>query len=274
MQRSVARSCSNGFAVLSLCLCGSSQTIAAQTFFFGRDQSAVSLATMPIAVAASDSWEAAAGLLGPLHLIDFESPYASGSHQSLLLAPGVTLTATVTNSEFGPFAQASFTIASNATGYATPLTFNTTLGGSYYAGLNSCSTNNAICTSSLARAFFTFTFDRPIQAFGLYITGRGQGNRRSAITFNDPAPQTTPLTGGGVYTGQFGGFTDGGAAISSVTIEQDNSSYNNLVDSYVLDDVRWVYLTPEPSPRSLVLMCTVPIVVLLRMRRKSHNPPR
>lgn len=243
-----------GFAV-SLSLCSISPTIAMPILFGASDMNASSLATMPNSLAASNAWDLAAGGLGTIQLIDFESPYPTGPQTSVLLAPGVTLSANV----------GTFTI-SNAPPSFFVNAFNTTSGGSYYAGLKTC-----LGIGCFNLATYTFSFTDPIVAFGLYVTGRGQHpNRPQEFFFNDPSLISGLLPFTDDVTGYFFGFTDAGVAISSVSLVVGGSSFPNLADSFAFDDVRFVTV-PEPGSLSLILIGFVPMAAYLFLRRKSRR---
>ena len=245
-----------GIGIL-LCMGFLHQTIATPVPFTASDVGALSLAGMPNSVAKSNAWESAAGALGTIDLVDFEhlSFYPPSRQTSLVIAPGVTLSSS----------NDVFTISS-ATSPQFVHAFNTTPGGGFYAGLGDFFPH----FPSLP-AIYTFTFDSPIQAFGLYITGRGQFSFPStppALSFEDSLPQTILLPFVNGVTGQFVGFTDEGRCISSVSIMPGDSSFPNLADSFAFDDVRWVRCVPEPTSLSLTLMATVFIATRRAFRQK------
>ena len=92
----------------------------------------------------------------------------------------------------------------------------------------------------------TFTFTKPIDAFGMYVTGlQTDLVAQETLTYDDGSTQTinTPTaTGGG---GAFIGFTDFGKNIVSI-------SYNATTDIVALDDVLFEQTIPEPA--SLVIL--------------------
>jgi hypothetical protein len=245
-----------GYAAF-LILCGMGRASAGPIGFVAGDADATSLATMPNSVAASTAWQAAAGALGAVHLIDFESPYPSDPQSSLLLAPGVTLSIDMQFTE-------SFTVSSSM-GPLPPGAFITTPGGSFYAGLTSFIQSGP--------TILTFHFTAPIQAFGLYVTGRGQPplfSPTADLSFNDPQPQTISLPNTD-FTGQFISFTDAGATIYSVTVTLPGSSFPNVADTFAFDDVRWVLAVPEPGGLPLMLTAIIPTATLLLSRRRSRS---
>jgi hypothetical protein len=215
---------------------------ASPTNFVAGDTNALSLATMPNSQAACSLWNSAALALGPVHVIDFEtpnatgSPYPTGFQTSLLLAPGVTLSSIAPN---------KFTISSATLSQGIQV-FNTTPGGQSYAGLG------ALFNSPVS--VYTFQFNNPIQAFGLYITGRGQLSPLAGVlSYTDSNTgisnqiQLPNPAANFQLSAQFGGFTDTNAAIYSVTITLGPSSLGNPADSFAFDDVRFTYFCP-PEP--------------------------
>ena len=253
----------SGIAVL-LGLSGLFEASATPVAFVGSDVGAHSLATMPNSEAACNAWNIAAGALGTVGLVDFEAPasYPSGPVSSLLIAPGVTMSV-----DFGIFTISN--LMPSAPGYE----FNTTVGGSFYAALDSTSVLPPI---PLHYPVYTFTFNVPVQAFGLYVTGRGQYNINYSLfesplmSFNDGTQETIPLSQPffSGASGQFVGFTDAGAAISSVTVTPGFSSYPNLSDTFGFDDIRSVP-TPEPGSLGLMLAGLAPLAARRVRQRKA-----
>ncbi|MEO7318944.1 MAG: PEP-CTERM sorting domain-containing protein [Chthoniobacteraceae bacterium] len=231
------------------------QAVATPIAFTASDVGALSLAGMPNSVAESNAWNGTAGALGTIGLVDFEQqPYPPSQQTSLVIAPGVTLSSSMS----------VFTI-SNSTSNQFVYAFNTTPSGGFYAGLR------AVSQFPFELPVYTFTFDFPIQAFGLYITGRGQGGGLAPfppdLTFEDPAFERILLPFSNGVAGQFVGFTDEGACISSVSITPGSSSFPNLADSFAFDDVRWVRCVPEASASSLLVMATA----FMATRRAFHR---
>jgi hypothetical protein len=83
----------------------------------------------------------------------------------------------------------------------------------------------------------TFTFSKPIDALGLYVTGLQTdivpGQKLTFFDGSQRTINTPPATGGG---GAFIGFTDLGASITSVSY---NSASSTITDIVALDDVRF-----------------------------------
>jgi hypothetical protein len=194
----------------------------------------------PNSDATAASFDAAAGGLGPVSLIDFESSTV-GPFNNYVVAPGITINGT--------------DIFSNPqevrnTPYGTPdglFGYNTTVAGSQFV--------------EMVAGNLTFSFSTPIQSFGAYISGLQLGFNE--ITFFDGSNQTIPLplpsaTNGGVA---FVGFTDAGQQISAVTI----SALGDLIG---VDDVR-TGLVPEPSTSVLALIALAGLVAVGRRRKRS-----
>ncbi|MGD0745209.1 MAG: PEP-CTERM sorting domain-containing protein [Verrucomicrobiota bacterium] len=186
--------------------------------FNGIDPGANSTDPRPNSITAASDFDTAAGVLGPVNIIDFEAAPVGFFFSSLLIAPGVTLDTTseqyISNTSIAP---------DRLFGY------NTTVGGSNFLQMA-----NTI----------TFTFGTPIQAFGFYISGV-QANGET-ITFSDGSSQTVniPNPGSGV---QFLGFTDANQQISSVIVYAAS-------DAVGIDDVRFVDSVPEPTSSVLVVL--------------------
>lgn len=244
----------SGFAVL-VSLCSISQAIAAPMFFSANDLGSGFTSPFPgmfNSIAESNNWNSSANALGGYQTIDFETssplpPYSTSPQSSLLLAPGVTLSTSLAP---GQFDVGTFTITTD--NWFGTMTLNTTPGGSHYAALTSCSFGGLNCFTP---SVYTFSFANPIEAFGLYITGRGQpfSSGPQELWFNDGQSWLQPLPYTPGVTGQFVGFTDAGAAISSVSILIGGSSFPIVPDSFAFDDVRWVSVS-EPATLALLAL--------------------
>jgi len=189
----------------------------------------------PNSTAAAASFDAAAALLGTVSIINFESAPV-GSFNSLVVAPGVTLTGSNvggTNQSINNTFDANFP---SLDGY------NTTSGGSQFAEMNGGS--------------LVFTFTTPIQFFGAYLSGV-QNFVQDTYTFSDGSAQTidVPETGTSSSVGElvFVGFTDSGKFITSVTINAGTNGF----DALGVDDVRYQSgASAAPEPGSMALMLT------------------
>ena len=201
--------------------------------FTGIDPGAGPGDPRPNADAAAASFDAAAGLLGTSNLIDFES-MAFGIYTDFSPVPGVNVAMTNQTTSFNTIS-ADFDAANG---------YNTTPGGEKFLLLFPEDT-------TLANKA-TFSFDAPIQAFGAYFTGIGSQPGSLTVRFNDGSDQSLPITGdpsGGV---RFFGFTDAGASITQITL--DNEPVNGVLNDAVgVDDIRFVNAAAVPEPSSLVL---------------------
>lgn len=107
----------------------------------------------------------------------------------------------------------------------------------------------------------TFTFASPVEFFGAYLTGLQSYYAQDTVTFSDGSTQTVDAvetgTSSSIGAVNFVGFTDFGAAISSVTITSNTGGAGT--DYIGVDDV--MYQTggsstaaPEPASLALVLI--------------------
>jgi hypothetical protein len=193
--------------------------------FSGGDAGANSTDPRPNSNATAATFDAAAGALGATSLINFESA-PLGTYNSLVIAPGVTLTGTdfTGNSSGQSIRNSPFGNPDSLFGY------NTTAGGANFAFING--------------GFLTFSFANPIVAFGAYLSGVQLNGE--TITFNDGTSQSVsiPNFGSGV---EFVGFTDAGKQISSVKVDTTSAS-SPLGDFVGLDDLRFVPSVSVPGP--------------------------
>lgn len=191
--------------------------------FSAGDPGASSTDPRPNADAAALAFTTAAGALGSVGPITFESS-PTGAFANLPAAPGVSINGSDINGNNQTILDSPHpAIPEPLFGY------NSTAGGNHFV--------------SLFGGDLVFTFAKPIQAFGAYLTGVQFGGQ--SITFDDGTSQTVPIPNvpaGGVL---FVGFTDAGRAITSLTI-------NAAGDTIGVDDVR-IVLAETPEPASLAL---------------------
>jgi hypothetical protein len=128
------------------------------------------------------------------------------------------------------------------------LGFNTTDGGRDFL--------RVVPAFNVPEATVTFTFATPIDAFGAYITGTEPGVVGTAsLTFDDGSAQAIDLVKQSAAGVQFVGFTDFGAAISSVTFHAigpfPQVAPGN--DVWGIDDVQYsIAAVPEPGVLALM----------------------
>jgi len=212
-----------------LCIVGSALTLlladpsanATLSTFSGSDPG-TGPTNFPNSAAAEAAFLSAAGALGSVSKIDFESIVAHDYGLPWTITPGVTVTRA--NGIGNPYVyNTPFPIS----GYG----WNTTPGGSKWFYSNGSS--------------LTLNFGTPVSAFGCYFTGATFSGE--AVQFNDGSDQSIaiPNTGTGI---QFVGFTDQGKLISSVTLDF------LLFDSWGvkgIDDISYVTV-PEPTTWALL----------------------
>jgi hypothetical protein len=218
------------FVVPALVLLAASPAGAAITTYYGLDANAGPASPLPNSNAQAAAFDTAAGALGSLNLITFEPLPVNVPVYSTSLSLGGGVTALLA----GALTQATSGITSvpGDLNYG----FNVTAGGSKYLELD---INNAASPASV-----TISFPSPIQAFGAYVGGVGTGGVAGSsivLRFNDGSSQQYTLVGAPSANGgmMFFGFTDPGAQIVSVTIEE-SGTFGIIDDSFSLDDIRYV----------------------------------
>lgn len=239
----------NLFIVPVLALLASWPADAAITYYYGLDASVNSAAALPISNAAAAAFDTAAGPLGSVNLITFESLPVNVPTYATSLSLGGGVTALLA----GAFTQPSTGIMSapGDKNYG----FNVTPGGSKFLELD--------INSAASPASVTINFPSPIQAFGAYVGGVGTGGVLGSSVvakFNDGSSQQYTLVGAPSANGgmMFFGFTDPGAQIMSVTIEEAGS-FGLIDDSFSLDDIRYVTngaAPPTPNASSIPTLST------------------
>ena len=213
------------------------------TFSAGDAGTSLGSAT-PNSDAAAASFDAAAGSLGSISLINFESA-PLGAFSSLAIGAGVTA------SGLGYTGAATHSIIGGDR-CGSVCGFNTTTSGRKYLDIDA--------------NFITLSFASPIQAFGAYITGLQLAGE--TVNFSDGTSQTLTLQNFGSGA-QFFGFTDAGTSISSIVFDTRNPS-NGLGDFIGLDDIRFVAAGPSsvPEPGTMALL-GLGIAGLALRRRKQ-----
>jgi|SwirhisoilCB3_FD_contig_31_3185782_length_798_multi_3_in_0_out_0_1 hypothetical protein len=229
-----------GFTTAIALLSFSLPAHAALITFAGSDAGANSTDPRPNSTTAAASFDAAAGALGGISLINFESA-PLGSFSSLTLAPGVTASGSDTSIRDTPVGSPD-----NLYGY------NTTSGGANF--------------ESLFGGTADFAFTTPIDAFGAYFAGlQGSLVGQEIITFSDGSTQTInlPNLSGGIA---FVGFIDSGKSITGIHI-------NVLNDIVSVDDVRYGPSgpSPVPEPSSLLLLAGGMIAFAGRFRQRARQ---
>ena len=209
------------------------------TVFSGQDDGAGTGGPFPGSTAAQTAFLAAAG---PLDLLTFES-LATGYTDPIAAATGVTIAIGAPN--YGvPFSGINDTTFGGLYG------FNTTAGGDQWLGFPNGSA--------------TFQFASGVSAFGMWITGIQTGFTSTfALMFNDGSSQTLNIPINVAGGAQFFGFTDPGASIAAITI-QDISG-----DAWGIDDVRYSSQA-VPEPTTLLLFGSGLAAAALRRRRKTQ----
>jgi hypothetical protein len=217
------------FAIPVLALLAASPAGAAITNYYGLDVGAGRVSPLPNSNAQAAAFDTAAGALGSVNLITFESLPVNVPAYTTTLSLDGGVTATLS----GALAHATCGITSvpGTKDYG----FNVTAGGSHYLELD---INVAVSPASV-----TINFPSPIQAFGAYVGGVGTGGVLSSLVakYNDGSARQVTLVGAPSANGgmMFFGFTDPGAQITSVTIEEAGAS-GYIDDSFSLDDIRYV----------------------------------
>lgn len=231
---------------------------AALVAFSGEDIMATTSSPNPNSAAAAASFDAAIAPQGGSSLITFESA-PLGSFSNLTVAPGVTINGT-------DYSAANQTIRDTTDFPPAPTLdgYNTTPGGSHFV--------------EMMGGDLTFTFAKPIQAFGAYFSGIQTNFFDDTVTFSDGTSETLhiPGTGTSINTGalSFVGFTDIGKSITSITINAGIPGDPAAgFDDIGVDDVQFqAAAVPEPNSMALLLMGGCFCVALgYRYRGRSRN---
>jgi hypothetical protein len=226
--------CALAFVVLGL-MAGPSS--AGLVTIIGTDLGAGPNSPRPNSDAAAATFDTAAATLGPVSTITFESAPV-GSFHNLTVAPGVMINGTDVSGNEQTINNMPNASLPSLNG------FNTTAGGSQFVNMSG---GNLV-----------FTFVRPTQFFGAYLTGVQTNFFTDTITFDDGTSQTITVPGNGTSSSigevTFIGFTDAGKFITSVTVNAGVPGNPGAgSDNIGVDDVRYQSV---PEPTSLA-MCVV-----------------
>jgi hypothetical protein len=218
--------------VVAILLASTQIATAAPITFFGQDNNVGPGGPHPVSDAAAAAFSAATG--GAASKITFEG-LPIGDFTTMTVAPGVSVT-------LSGLHDAGFSGIQNS--QSQTLGFNITPGGANY--LRNTPNFGGPNVSS------TFNFAQPIDSFGFYLTGTEAPIDGSiTVTFNDGTSQTLPISKNSVAGVEFFGFTDPGASISSVAINE-NGPFGTR-DLFGIDDVQFRSI---PEPGSLALLGT------------------
>jgi hypothetical protein len=220
--------------------------------YTGEDIVATTTSPHPNSSIAAANFATAAGAIGTVSTIDFESA-PLGSFSSLTVAPGVSVTGTDLSGN-----NQTIRDTSNSPSIPTLDGFNTTPGGANFVEIEG--------------GTVTFDFATPTQFFGAYFTGV-QDFFTDYVIFSDGTTQVIDLpeagTSGSIGAVDYVGFTDAGRSISSITINAGNSEEG--ADYIGVDDVSYQSApttTVTPEPDSIVLVLTGCLSLAAGIRRR------
>jgi hypothetical protein len=227
---------------------------AAVVTFTGEDLNAGPGSAHPVSSAAAGSFTTAASAIGNVSTINFESSPV-GSFNSLVVAPGVTLTGTNYNG-----GNQAILNASNSPSFPSLDGFNTTPGATNFV--------------EIYAGTLTFTFATPTQFFGGYLTGIQTYFFQDTFTFSDGTSETINVPGTGTTNSvgalDFVGFTDAGKSITSVTINAGTSPGG--ADYIGIDDVLYQSTpTTAPEPTSVFLAIAGGFMLAFGFQRRSKR---
>ena len=205
--------------------------------------------------AAAAAFRTAASALGPVGTITFESA-PLGAFTNLTVAPGVSMNGTDLNGS-------PQTIRNTTGSPAFPSLdgSNTTAGGSQFV--------------EMIGGNLTFTFAKPTQFFGAYLTGVQTNFFADNVTFSDGTTETITLTGAGTTSSRgeiaFIGFVDAGKSITSITINAGvpGPNANSGQDAIGVDDVSY-QAVPEPSALALCAIVAASAFGYTRLRPRPR----
>ena len=175
-----------------------------------------------------------------------------GAIDNLVVAPGVTLSGL---DAFGQLQTIRNT--SNFPSYPSVDGSNTTAGGANFV--------------EMPGGTLVFTFAKPTQFFGAYLTGVQSNFFADSVTFSDGTSQSFALTAAGTSSSvgeiAFLGFTDAGKSISTITMTASSPS---LYDAIGVDDVQFqTGLAAVPEPSSMVSILAGLGLIGMSVRRRA-----
>jgi hypothetical protein len=235
---------------VSVVLGAAGSASAGVTTYVGEDL--IFTAAPPATSAAPNSLAAATDFAatGANSLITFEGA-PLGAFSNLMVAPGVTI-----NGADDSSANQTIRNTTNFPNYPSVDGFNTTPGGSYFV--------------EMIGGNLTFSFAKPIQSFGAYLSGVQTNFYPDTVTFFDGSSQSIVLQGTGTSccVGElaFVGFTDPGKGITSVTIVAGVPGSGQ--DAIGVDDVRFQTAVPEPAAWAMMLVGFGGLGAVMRSRRR------
>ncbi len=206
-----------GSAVLALGLIANPAK-AVITTFQGSDPGAESIYSGLNSLLAASNFDAVAGAMGNIHLINFEN-VALGNFSSLNIAPGVT--ATLLNTDGGGIS------SEQNTTYG----YNTTVGGSQFLQVRP--------TFAISTASLDFTFVEPIQGFGAYLTGLGTAAGELNVIVDNEIKQQLIVTGNPFGGSQFFGFITPEKLIRNISLTLSGITSESR-EIFGIDDVRYI----------------------------------
>ncbi len=229
---------------------------AAITSYEGKDVGAVVGNLLPNTDIAAQQFDQAAATLGHLQRIDFEG-LPQGSFGSRAVDANVTVA-------FGGNVENFYGIQPSWPGYAAG--YNTTSGGQQYLSMDPFGLDPA------ASAYIDFTFNKPVVAFGTYLTGLGTAPGVLAVAFEDGSSHRLPVLGNVKGGAQFFGFTNPGKLIANLRFTLTPSLRNGRIeDSFGLDDVRYVTPIQRSVPEPTVILGLLMVTLWQVQARRSAS---
>lgn len=227
----------------------------ATPMYYGIDPGVGPMGARPNSDAAAASFDAAAGAMGNLGIVNFESAPLGYFSGPLSVAPGVTVQMDAVRSTSGI-----------RTGGSYSLGFNTTSGGQKYLYV-------APNGNTQGSATFAFAFNKPVSAFGMYVTGLGIQTGKIDILYDDNSTGSLNVAGSPQGGALFVGFTSPEKKIKSFTISDPGGC--EVGDAIGIDDVRYVTdkeeTPPVPEPATMTLLGVGLLPMILRIRKRNQK---